>query len=121
MAVQFKTYSTLFRSKVSKSDFYSGTTICATQNHSRYLIIASSNSPKEQGEHGNTPPTYLCIHNEILFCNSFGLAKGIFFYLCTCKYLIGLPFWFYFFYLTLMSRSFSTKPFKHLYHVTFVS
>ena len=49
-------------------------------------------------------PLICAYHNEILFCNSFGFAKGIFFYLCTCKYLIGLLFWFYFFYLTLMSR-----------------
>ena len=37
MAVQLKTYSTLIRSKDSKSHFCSGTTICATQNHSLYL------------------------------------------------------------------------------------
>ena len=54
--------------------------------------------PKKSKENMEIPHPLICAyHNEILFCNSFGLAKRIFFYLCTCKYLIGLLFWFYFF------------------------
>ena len=30
-------------------------------------IIASSNAPKEQGEHGNTPPLICAYHNENLY------------------------------------------------------
>ena len=51
--------------------------------------------PKRSKENMEIPhPLFCAYHNEILFCNSFELAKGIFFYHCTCKYLIGLLFCF---------------------------
>ena len=49
--------------------------------------------PKKSKENMEITHALICAyHNEILLSNTFGLAKGIFFYLCTCKYLIGLLF-----------------------------
>ena len=60
MVVQFKIYSALIPSKVSKSHFVVKTQSVLHKSIA-FTYESKSNAPKGHGEHGSTPPTYLCI------------------------------------------------------------